>query len=486
MQEPTLRDLELLASISVSQARRLPHASRKLLLAGMLMARVRSDNNETALGLAELVKDGGLNRLLSPPPARGFLALEAALAETYLAVGLSEEAVHHANRLLSALPEVEDPVWRLRCLSVGAAAAALDGDHAAAQRHLDEVVRVRAVQGWPSDEVSVLDAFGELVVAFTALDRGRVGRLCGAMSALPQGDAAVAALRGLIRAMHHFALGDFPAAVAGAADVAHGGARRAGPPIFRMAGLALEAVLLVHRGTPAEAIALLRDVESPMRHSVCFDSVRASAFISLGDHRAALRATDDCVRARASHNRWMLPSPLLRRAVANMRLGKHHEAVADGVDALTHSTAVSPQLGLLVLPTQDLVALGVRVVAAQPGLLDRVRDLRASVRRLPSARRPHHSIPPLSPREHLIACSIRGDKSYSEVAGDLHVSTSTVKTQAHAVARKLGTRTRSETVERLESSGFYLLYGDTAQPANSPRSRAGSRAAGSRCSHSCG
>lgn len=460
-EQPGLRELELLRTLSFTDVRRLAHPQRKLLLAGMLMARIRADDNVAALELAEVTGERGFNRLLTPDPASEFHALEAALAEVYLATGYSTKAVLHAHRLLESVEEGASPAWELRTYGICAAAHAIDGDHRTAQSFLDRVARLKAQQGWPSDQVEFMDAIAEIVIAFTSMDGARIRLLRDATTRLPEREPTALSLVHLIQALALFADGDVTGTLAGSAIVAHGSDLPTGPSFIRMCALAIEAIVLIQRGTPAQALALLHDVPALHDHYVCFDVVRASAFILMGDYRAALQVTDGCMRERATHSRWMMPATLLRRAIANMRLGNTEEAAKDGVDALGFVESVSPQLGLIMLPTRDLLSLGVRIFAEQPRLLPRLGKLQQDIRRLPKFITPSFPLPSLSPRERIIAIQLRGDKSYAELAADLHVSPSTVKSQANAVAKKLGAHTREEAVERLEQSGFYTIYGET-------------------------
>lgn len=464
--EPGLRDLDLLLSLSVAHIRDLPHPVRKLVLAGMLMARVRQDDTSNALELAARIEEAGFCRLLTPQPAHGFHALEAALAETYLAAGYPTTAVKHAERLLASVRETDAENWLLRSYALCAAAYAVDGEHRIAQGYLTDIAVLRERLGWPTESPCFMEATAELVIAFTALDRERVLELDARVAGLAELDPLATSLVGLIHAIALFLNGDISWSLAASASVAHGAVQPAGPSLVRMCALAVEAMALIQRGTPAQAIALLRDVAPPPCHFVCFDTVRASAFIAMGDYRAALRVTEGCARDRATHNRWMLPGALLRRAIANMRVGNTIEAVTDGLDALTFGENAVPQLGLVMLPQRYLTELGVRMLVAQPGALPQLAALRNDIRRLPSVVSPAVQMPTLSRRERIVAVCMRGERNYGEIAEVLHVSPSTVKSQANAIAKKLGVRTREEAVSLLEASGFYLVYGEDAIQAS--------------------
>ncbi|MBK0422054.1 hypothetical protein JD292_08200 [Leucobacter sp. CSA2] len=457
--QPELRQLEILRSANLAEVRKFADSEQKLVAAGMLMAHVRADDTFGAVELARLVRERKLNRMQPPDPMFGFLAIEAALAETYIAAGMTVEATKHTERLIQGMSEGASPRWHLRAFGLCAAAHAIDGHHRIAQEYLGRISALKEREGWEEDRVEYMDAVAEAVLGFTALNSSRLQWLKKAAETLPQREPTSQSLIQLINTVAATTADDASDIISMAGSVARGSMHPSGPSFVRQCALGVAAVELVQRGTPGQAIALLRGARTPPNHSVCFASVRASAYIVMGDYRASLAASDACVRERASHNRWMLPGALLARAIANMHLGHVTEAVATGADALSLSESlVSPRLGLLALPRRDILALGSRIAVARPRLLRRLLQLRDEMDQVPPLIPAPLSLPKLSQRERVVALRLRSDLSYSQLAEEMHVSASTIKSQANMIARKLGGRTREDAVERLEKSGFYAIY----------------------------
>ncbi|MEU4195046.1 response regulator transcription factor [Kribbella sp. NPDC026611] len=63
---------------------------------------------------------------------------------------------------------------------------------------------------------------------------------------------------------------------------------------------------------------------------------------------------------------------------------------------------------------------------------------------LPSDRAPVQPIDPLTSREEQVLTAVAGGRTNAEIAGDLHISLSTVKTHITAVMGKIGARNRVE------------------------------------------
>ncbi|MBO1752331.1 helix-turn-helix transcriptional regulator [Actinotalea sp. BY-33] len=69
---------------------------------------------------------------------------------------------------------------------------------------------------------------------------------------------------------------------------------------------------------------------------------------------------------------------------------------------------------------------------------------------------PDLAVVQLSERERLVLIELARTASHQEIAQTLVVSINTVKTQVRSIYRKLGTRTRSETLAAALAHGFSL------------------------------
>ncbi len=454
---PELVSVDILRRCSLSDAKQFEDGERQMVLAGMVMARVRSDDTEASIGLADAIRDGLLNLGDRTSPVESLLALEAALAEVYVNQGNAVRSNEHVQRMLPQLHRGIRAEWRNRVLGIAAASFAIDGDHVAAEQMIAEIRVLEAEQGWGDERVEYMQAVAEAILGLTSMDAARVRAILPRARSLVRSEPTALSLVRLIEALNAFVEGDLTATLVRAGRVAQGTDQPNGPSMVRTCALGLKAIAHVMRGSPAQAVAMLRDVPLPGMHFMCLAMIRSSAYLVLGEYRGARGATDDCLRMKVVHSRWTLPATLLRRAVANMRLGNVESAVREALEALEYTGRLDPSFGLMLVPTQDLLDLGRLLLSRDRSLAPRLRIVLERMRSIPSPVAPEFSLPVLSQRERLIAHHLRSDNSYRQIADGLHVTISTVKSQASAVLKKVGASSREDAVQRLEKSGFYEL-----------------------------
>lgn len=455
---PDMIALDMLRQCTMNDAKRLADGDRQVVLAGMLMARIRSGDEGVAAELADAIRESLMNRGGQKTPVESCLALEAALAETYVSQGNTVRSIDHSLRLLSFEGEHVSPGWQHRVRGIAAASFALDGDHHAAERMLKEIHSLESRDGWNGGRVEFMQAIAETILSFTAMDAARLRALLPGAKAILRNEPSALSLVRLIEALGLFFDGEMSAALVEAGRVARGAEHPSGPAIIRECALGLEAIIHVMRGAPAQAIALLRDAPDSPMHIVCFASIRSSAYLILGDYRSARQSTDDCLRNKTLHSRWTLPVSLLQRAIANMLLGNIEDAAREGSEALEYSRCLDPSLGICLVPHGELRTLGRIILTRYPTQIGRLRRIIPKMRTVPRYIAPECPLPHLSRREQLIAYHMRSNRSYGEIAAELHVTLSTVKTQAVAVFRKMAVTSREDAVGRLERAGFYELY----------------------------
>ena len=71
-------------------------------------------------------------------------------------------------------------------------------------------------------------------------------------------------------------------------------------------------------------------------------------------------------------------------------------------------------------------------------------------------RNPQRGIEPLSEREKDVAQHLYLDKTVSQIAAELFISTNTVKTHVRSIYRKLDASNRKEAIRRVRELGLYL------------------------------
>jgi len=146
---------------------------------------------------------------------------------------------------------------------------------------------------------------------------------------------------------------------------------------------------------------------------------------------------------RGGWGSWLAEAFLLE-AMARDALG-HPDAASDALErALDLAGADGALLWFLLHPAPDLLDRHARQHTAHGALLARIRDLLAVNRPAPRAERP--PLEPLSKSEVRVLRYLPTHLSAREIAGELSVSTSTVKTHMRNLYTKLGVHTRAEAV----------------------------------------
>jgi LuxR family maltose regulon positive regulatory protein len=184
-------------------------------------------------------------------------------------------------------------------------------------------------------------------------------------------------------------------------------------------------------------------------------SALAALWIAEGDPRAAIEALTPVLDGTAAVVRvGTVISALVLDAVARDQLGDAVTAERDierGLDLAEPDSLVFP---FVVVPARDLLERHPVHRTAHAALLaDLLTVLRGSS--LP-ARRPESAVllEPLSESELRVLRFLPSNLSASEIAGQLYVSTSTVKTHMRHIYEKLDAHRRSEAVERARELGL--------------------------------
>lgn len=431
-------------------------AERQSIGAAMLMARVRVNDLTAALDLADAVRESRLSIApASIDAVRAFLALEAALSEVALACGLSTVALEHGTRLADYAAAQGDPRWIRRAHGLLAAAAAFGGEHVLAEDHLAAVQDLARHQGWTTGRAEYMEAIAESLLAFTHSDGARMDRLLPRVEALHEVDASAASLVTMVRALSQVLHGRLHEAMTQASLLAMGKSQPFTPKLLRDYAVSVQAFLLILRGDPLRAQGVLRGLESSENHFLCTGTLQASAALQLQDYRGVLSGTSDCLQLRSAHNLWTLPQVLLRRSIADFRLGNTQTALHEFGDAVQLLQLSASGPALLTTPVHELEYLVSQVQQHAPRLAgDAARLLRQAGDVLQTAE-PALVLPALSERERLVATMLRSDRPLPQIAQELHVAPSTVKSQAIAIYRKLQVNSRHEAVELLERGGFF-------------------------------
>jgi DNA-binding CsgD family transcriptional regulator len=228
------------------------------------------------------------------------------------------------------------------------------------------------------------------------------------------------------------------------------------PYLFRILLTACECLALIQSGYPAKVLTLLQTQKSPPDHVVCFELLRANAYIQLDNPQKAIDATGECITMEGTHSLASYASMLLRRAVAFEMLGQHDcaDSCYSRASHLAGQTGgIVPPLGL---PMGIVAQLFERMSSNEPDFARRIWNLRQMHSRQFNAEFVAGDCGELTRRELLLAEQLATGKVFRDIAAEQFVSINTLKSQARSLYRKLGCSSREEAVEILRHAGFFV------------------------------
>ncbi|ODT40132.1 MAG: hypothetical protein BGO45_15950 [Microbacterium sp. 71-36] len=450
---PDIADLRFLADIEAGPAPRIWVDASAQTLEGLLIARSRLDRIDDGLRLVDRHFADGRMRAPGRLEAATRSRLFSAVAEIYAAAGWPRRAGEYAA---SALAYADDDVSAFRAHAVRSLAAAVNGEYILASEGLRTCDELASASEWEGGHPDYDLLLARLLVASAALDAETMDRTAEELRDGAPNDPYWQYSSRTARAMSALIRRDYAEGTVLVAALAGGTESHSGHSMVRGFAQGVYADLLLARGEPRRALAVLEGRVSPPGHALCFDMQRAAALIALGREREVLESTDPCIRMGTQHCVRTLTPLLLRRAVAHARLG--NEAAADA--AFSEGFHLSETLGAsltpyLTLPQPDLLVLLDRLAARHPGSEAAVARVAGMLALVPT----HDHRPPLpnlSPREERLALALRGPRSLPQIAEDLEVSLNTVKSQLRSIYAKLQVSGREAAVAVLEAHGFYV------------------------------
>lgn len=226
-----------------------------------------------------------------------------------------------------------------------------------------------------------------------------------------------------------------------------------GNPIVTRMAETLRGVLLIHLGEFASATTVLDSIEPTLDHSICPARFIAGIRYKAGDSAGCLAALTECEALGETHSARTVIDVLLLRAAASYDLD--NAASADvALDRALHLAASNDSRISFVL---------VSAVSMQR-MLERAADRSQplSVHELLDEMRVAHgtaitgSLEPLSERELDVAQHLFEDKTVSQIASDLYISSNTVKTHVRSIYRKLSANNRRDAIRRVKELGLHL------------------------------
>lgn len=449
------RDRERLLQTRPARALQLAHEDRRIATAGMILARARWGSVAEALELANAVLDAGDDERDLPLAPETMSALWAAMSEAFSTAARPRQGMLCAERLLGYALDTGDDAWAYRALGLLAAAAAFAGEFVLAENTVARADAIAHRGGWDYSIAAYPLIAAELLIGSARVDAAGLAAIAQRSRDVPAQIPIWSSFTAIAEGMALMLAGQPARAASPLIAVLNGAHAAMLPRIAHDFVLGTLATVSVARGQPQRAITMLRDAPSDAEHTVCLNLQRASAYLQLGDNHAVLSATTDCVRLGEKHCLRTLPPILLRRAVANMRLGHQRaadESFADAFHLMIASAAATP---LLTLDRSEVETLLTRLGESHPDLRPSIDLVRRRTLPMPVVTPPPLLPPKLSEREAEVAALLRQPLPLRELAERLFVSQNTMKTHTQALYRKLGVTSRVDAVSFLERSGFY-------------------------------
>lgn len=428
---------------------------RRIASAAMIVANARHGGQAEAVALARRESDRAIVGQSAGLPASTLAHFWSASAEAYATAGLVREGARAAQHACEYAEDAQDDALRYRAIGLLAANLSINGEFGRAEALVANALALERVHGWASSRGSYLVRVAQILLASARMDYAALSAVKTDLHRVTPSGPTFRGLSALTEAALAMIGGRIEDGIAALTSVSNGVDAVSMPPLMHNFLLSYQATLLITRGEPQRALALLDGRHSDRCHTVCFGLQRASAYLQLGDDRAVLKATSSCLRVMSEHTLRTLAPVLLRRAIAYERL--HLPALADAAfaDAFQLIRRSGAGTGLLTLPSGELRTLLGRLRRERPDLAREVDSLGARLRTMPAAVPPAVATPVLTSREAVVAGYLHGRHTLTDIGRALHVSRNTVKSQVASLYRKLGVSNRAEAVAELDRTGFF-------------------------------
>lgn len=375
------------------------------------------------------------------------------LAETYLLEGSCRSALRAAKLAVELNREIGHPFAIFRAKLAHAAALAMEGDIEAASRQLEIAREIHAAAGWPSQPV-YSGAIAELYVSTGRLDPHGSATAAIQFRQLASGVTEWSAAAESAEAVTFLQRGDLKAAFGLSHSALHHVRTAPSSPLVRHLAISTHADILTAIGRPGAALSLLSSIEDTEDHTFCYGSRRAAAYLSLGEARKAIVATDNCVDVGVPHALRGLTSALFLRAEALESLGLERAADTTFSDAISLLREEPRESSFFHLTPSVLAVLWRRLAMQNPALVAEMMPLAERWVELSDLLPKSGVSDALSERESEVLSGLIDGSSYREIGESLFLSANTVKSHVSRIYRKLGVQSRREAIDVAQSLGL--------------------------------
>lgn len=423
--------------------------------AALIVALLHSGQAEEAADLADREGMFALHRVAGTAPAATQSACYSVLAEAYFFVGRLRDSVACGRFARSYAEEAADDGCLFRAMGVLACALAMSGDISAARKHVDAATELGEPAGWLNHHSAGFLLFAEILLLARSADASNIERAIENLTLIGGNDVLLRCVTRycivILQSVRH----EFRELMASTRLMVQGTDAPSYPSYMRDLATSMEAIGHIQLGDPGTALTVLAGRTSTPEHSVCFEVVRATAYLQLGHFREVIDITDGCVGGHREHSIGTLVSVLLRRAMAYEALGLHASADAE----YSHANHIALDSGLLSATLGiDVPALRLlfdRMAANQPEFSARVLERVPNDSKFPVAPKVDFERPQLTKREVVLGERLMTELSMREIADEQHVSINTVKSQVRTLYRKLGVTSREEAAFQWRRLGLH-------------------------------
>lgn len=370
--------------------------------------------------------------------------------------GAGDDAERHLREATDLARRVGRPYVEqgaLAHLALAVSRHSIDGARQLAQASL----RILERHGWLSEPVTpvVLATLGGLDVIQGRFDEAQpwLDRAEGAVR--PNAEPAKELLVRYARATQRLGQGRLGDASALFAETQRLQGFLVDPDPLAIAGRGLQVQTLARQGDTVGARALLATAPDATRDLAETRVALAATCLAERDPRAAVAALAPVIAGEApAILPYMLPNAYVVDALARDALGESRAAEDDVERALDLAEPDALILPFLVTASRELLERHPRHRTAHAALLANILDVLAGA--APPARRgePEGPVEELTESEIRVLRYLPSNLSAPEIAGEVFLSTSTVKTHMRHIYEKLGAHKRTEAVERARELGL--------------------------------
>ena len=376
------------------------------------------------------------------------------IAETW--AGRLEDAERHLEQGLEEARRIGRPMLELQALGSCALLSAFRSLETTEQSARQAIELARA-HGW--EETTSAAATAYVALAGATLWRGRLAEAEGWLDRAERvlGDVtqptAVMMLHAS-RALLESARGRYATAAAAYRDAERIEGLLVMPSVFATRTQALKLETLVQLGETERVVRALADMDEEVRETTQMRVVLAALRLADADPEAAVAVlAPSVVSTPVEGSAWEIKA-LLLEAIARDAL-RDPGAVSRALEAaLDRAESGGLLLPFLLHPAPSLLERHLRLRSTHAALISEILNLLSG--HAPGAR-PSDAAPlpePLSESELRVLRYLPTNLSAPEIAGELYLGVSTVKTHIHHVYAKLGVHRRAEAVERARALGL--------------------------------